>query len=251
MRRKKWNRATLVNAVHERYSRMRGRRIVHVLHIGKTGGTAIKHALRRHRTGPDHGLVLHEHRTTLMDVPRGDQVVLFLRDPISRFVSGFYSGMRQGRPRYVVPWDEREAAAFSRFTTPNQLAVALSSEDPERRAHAEAAMRSIRHVEYGFGTWLGSEGYFRSRLPDIFFIGFQETLAADFDRLVSRLGLSARVRLPTDEVAAHRTPPDLDRTLDPVATENLRRWYADDFRLYHLGRELAESVAAGRPGDSD
>jgi hypothetical protein len=241
-------RAALVNALQVRYSRARGRRIVHVLHIGKTGGTAIRHALEPYRTTPGCHLVFHHHDKTLMNVPRGDLIVLFLREPLSRFVSGFYSRQRQGQPRFFKRWTDGEAVAFTRFATPNDLALGLSAEDAGRRAHAEEAMRSIEHVRDGLRVWLGSESTLRSRLPDILFIGFQETLATDFERLVSRLGLKASVRLPDDDVAAHRNPRDRDRTLAPAAVENLRRWYAADLSLYELCRELSASLAGTRPG---
>ena len=58
------------------------------------------------------------------------------------------------------------------------LALALSSENAEERAAAESAMRGIRHVREHFAQWFGSEQDFLARLPDVFFIGFQETLAA-------------------------------------------------------------------------
>jgi hypothetical protein len=235
---KKIGRTALANALLTRYSRFRGRAVIHFLHIGKTGGTAIRHALRRHRTTPRYGLILHDHGTRLMDVPAGDRIVIFLRDPVSRFVSGFHSGQRQGRPRFFVPWTADEAAAFERFATPNELALALSSDDPVRRAHAEEAMHSIRHVKFPLTDWLGSEDYVRSRLPDMFFIGFQETLAADFERLKARLGLAGDVRLPDDDLAAHRNPRHLDTALDPAATRNLERWYAADVHLYQLCRRL-------------
>jgi hypothetical protein len=37
-------------------------------------------------------------------------------------------------------------------------------------------------------------------------------LNADFDVLVSRLGLPLHAVLPTDDVSAHRSPKDLDRS---------------------------------------
>ena len=55
--------------------------------------------------------------------------MFFVRDPISRFVSGFNSRLRKGLPKMYFPWAPGEKLAFSRFATPNQLALALSSSD--------------------------------------------------------------------------------------------------------------------------
>src|SRR5689334_1107802 len=84
---------------------------VHLLHVGKTGGTAVKHALAGVVT-EQFRIVAHSHDITIRDVPIGEHVVFFVRDPISRFVSGFYSRQRQGRPRYDVPWSPNESIAF-------------------------------------------------------------------------------------------------------------------------------------------
>ena len=83
--------------------RLRGRRVLHFLHIGKTGGTAAKSALRGHENSGDYEIILHEHDFQLKDVPLGEKVVFFVRDPISRFVSGFYGRQRQDLPRHDAP----------------------------------------------------------------------------------------------------------------------------------------------------
>jgi hypothetical protein len=218
--------------------RIQNKQIVHFLHIGKTGGTAVKYAVRHYATGSHYKLFLHPHGVTLKDVPQGDAVVFFLRDPISRFVSGFYSRQRQGRPRYFTQWSPEEQTAFEEFSTPEQLAAALDSTDPVKKGRAESAMRSIEHVRDSFWRWFESESYFRSRLSDVFFVGSQECLAEDFSILKSRLGLPDTAVLPDDDVIAHRNPGDLDRTLGDEAIASLERWYEDDYQFMQLCKEL-------------
>lgn len=216
-----------------------GKPCMHFLHLGKTGGSAVKYAVE-HCPNPHvrYAVYLHPHETTLRNVPEGEKFFFFLRDPISRFISGFYSRQRQGRPRYFMRWTPAEKLAFERFGSPNELAGALSSDDRDEQAAAEAAMRSILHVKDSYWSWFESEEYFASRLPDLFFIGFQERLAEDFDTVRSRLGLAA-TSLPEDEVHAHRNPADVDKRLDERATANLETWYAADFRFVNLCRDLA------------
>ena len=117
---------------------------VHFLHIGKTGGTAFKYAVATaRRQNSRHGgftLHLHPHSVKLRDIPNGDQFLFFIRDPVSKFVSGFVSRQRQGQPRHFVPWRPNEKEAFGRFSTPNQLALALNSQDSEEALHTSGTV---------------------------------------------------------------------------------------------------------------
>jgi len=218
--------------------RLLGKRGVHYLHIGKTGGSAVKYALKAHTESPRHAIYLHSHGVKLSDVPVGDGVIFFLRDPISRFVSGFYSRQRQGQPRIFSPWEPAEKVAFERFDSPNALAAALSSNDDEERTAAEEAMRSIRHVRSSYADWLVDEAYLRSRAGDVLLVGHQERMSEDFERLRGLLKLGDHVQLPGDDVNSHRNPQSVDRRLDPSAQENLKRWYRRDYQLIDVCDEL-------------
>lgn len=220
--------------------RMQGKQILHFLHIGKTGGSAVKHALAPHSSSSHYVVYLHAHNYRLAHVPKGDKVIFFLRDPISRFISGFYSRKRQGQPRYYFPWTENEKMAFEEFSTPNQLAVALYSPDPGKKMRAQSAMRNIRHVRDSYWNWFGSENYFQSRLSDIFFIGQQERLAEDFEVLRSKVGLPESAHLPSDEVLSHTNPEQIDKTLENDALANLKHWYKDDYRFIALCQEFVK-----------
>jgi hypothetical protein len=183
--------------------RVAGKQFVHFLHIGKTGGTAIRYAL--HSWGEQNNcylLFFHPHRVTLEDIPRGEKVFFFLRDPVSRFVSGFLSRQRQGYPRYDSPWNRNERIAFRRFATPNDLASALSS--PGEKEAAVHAMKSITHVKDSFWHWFRNEQYFRARITDILFAGSQEHLSADFEILRSILGFPAVSSCPATIIVPTR-----------------------------------------------
>lgn len=239
--------------------KMQGKQFVHFLHIGKTGGSAVKYAIRKHYSAASSCYVirLHPHGVKLRDVPNGESAIFLLRDPISRFVSGFNSRQRQGQPRYFSPWSPDEIVAFEHFNTPNQLALALSSPDTEQKRKAKNAMRSINHVRSSYWEWFESEQYFESRWSDIFFIGFQEHLSEDFDILKKKLGLPDSARLPEGDIAAHRNPKNLDETLEDEAIANLNNWYKDDFTFISLCKRiilenpaLGSSTVAAQQGDA-
>ncbi len=207
---------------------------MHFLHISKTGGTAVKKTLQLFLISERYIIKSYGHNMTLRMVPKGEGVIFFLRDPITRFTSGFYSRKRKGQPRYNCPWSENEKIAFEYFETPNDLGLALSSQDEKERARAEKAMRGIGHVNTSYWDWFESEEYYLSRLADIFFVGFQESLTEDWGKLRLKLGLPDSVKLPENDIEAHRNPQHLDRSLQDEAVENLKSWYQDDYKFIRL-----------------
>jgi hypothetical protein len=222
--------------------RLQGRRIVHFLHIGKTGGTAAKSAIRGYENAGDYEISLRYHNIRLQDIPRGEKVIFFVRDPVSRFVSGFYGRWRKDQPRHYVEWTAGEEAAFRRFRTPNELALALSADDPELQAAAADAIQAIEHIQSPHWTWFKNESYFLSRKSDLLFIGFQETLNEDFALLKKILNLPDEVRLPDDEVIAHRNPTSVNKQLDEQAIRNIEAWYRRDYQFLERCREVAAQI---------
>lgn len=214
---------------------------VHFLHIGKTGGSAIKSALRDYLETPRYSLILHGHGTSLKDVRKGEHVVFFLRDPIARFVSGFYSRQRKGQPRYYAEWRPQEKEVFENFATPNQVAVSLGDRGSREHAVAVMALKSVPHFK-PYSKWYVSLEYFQSRIDDILFIGFQESLDRDFEELKGILGIPPSVSLPADDIAAHRSPRTLDTFIEERGMSALRNWFADDFEFI----VLCKTVMAGR-----
>lgn len=220
---------------------LRGKQIIHFLHIGKTGGTAIKHVLKQSSVTNDYAIFIHNHETKFMDIQAGEKIIFFLRDPISRFVSAFYSRKRQGQPRIFNPWKAEEKIAFEYFETPNELAIALSSHDLEVKSRAEKAMRSIGHVKSSYWDWFQNEEYIKKRISDIFFIGFQESLTKDFTVLKKKLGTPDHLQLPNDDIKAHRNPKGIDKSLEAVAVKNLKQWYIKEYQFIELCRNIIKS----------
>jgi hypothetical protein len=146
-----------------------GGKPIHFLHIGKTGGTAIKDALSP--IAEEYHLFLHPHEVRLRDIPPGEQFFFFVRDPLTRFTTGFYSRMRRGMPRYNREWSAAEKDAFSNFQTANDLAEALSSPDRKRVKQAKAALRGIQHVRNGYRDWIVGEQELRKRADSLLMVG--------------------------------------------------------------------------------
>ncbi len=233
-------------------ARRQGRRVVHMLHVRKTGGVAVKTALESAQIPPGLRLMLHGHGISLRDVPAQDEVFFFVRDPVARFVSGFEMRRRVGHPRPDRPWTPAERRAFLRFDSAQALAVALRAGDRSTRAAAEHAMRNISHVRSHLADWLVSEEELRSRQHSIVFVGWQERLEDDFRALLRLLGLPPTTALPSDPYRANRAAADdQQRALSPDAVDTIRAWYADDYRLISLLGDLGLIDAPGFAPNGD
>jgi hypothetical protein len=209
--------------------RGRGLPVVHFIHVGKTGGSAVKAALRPVATGGPNRLDLHGHNFTLADVGPDAKFFFATRDPVQRFVSAFYSRRRGGAPPARDPWTTEEEAAFARYATANELADRIDTD-----AEAQQAMGAITHIRSHYSSWFGTNDEFLARRDQLLFVLRIERLQDDFQKLVRMLGLEGRAALPEDGVRSHRGPAEVDRSLSDHAIANLRDWYADDIAFVEL-----------------
>lgn len=184
------------------------------------------------------------HMRKLYEVPAGVEYFFSIRDPISRFKSGFYSRKRKGQPRIYVEWTRPEAAAFGQFEHANQLAEALFRTD-RAGDMALQAIQSIRHTAMQQIDWFERMCFLDLRPP--LWIIRQENFASDFGMLLKKLGLSlayADLQPAQDAATAHRNDYSQIPELSDLAKENLRRWYARDFVFYDLCQRWMRSHGA-------
>jgi hypothetical protein len=200
---------------------------IHVLHIGKTGGTALKAALAPFAA--EGRFVLHGHTTRCRDCPPGSRIFFVVRHPVDRFVSAFNSRLRRGRPRFHYPWSLRQALVFSLFRSPCALAEGLGSRNPLVRLAGGLSMRSIGHLRRRLSYWIDAEELERN--PRLI-IGTVETLDSDLRHLLALAGIEGAAELPADPVEAHVTPPEFDRSLSTEARKNLTNYFRSDIILY-------------------
>lgn len=220
--------------------RMRGKRIVYILHIGKTGGSALAYAVKNYLVTPKYRIIFCKHWITLSDIPKKDKAVFCIRHPVERFISGFYSRKFYDMPKPFFLWNPGEKKAYETFNTHNDLALGLSSKDPKIRQEAICAMQSIEHIRSFYSDWFRSEEYFLSRLKDILFIGLTERLDQDFEKLKKILYMKESIKLPKDKQHAHVGSYNV--RLDEEAKCNLLNWYKDDIKFYNFLKEAAKQI---------
>ena len=170
------------------------------------------------------------HRVSLREVPRDVPYFFGIRNPVDRFVSGFYSRKRKGQPRTQSEWTSAEAWAFGAFADANDLAEALF-EAGETGWRAMAAIKSIQHTYRGQIDWLDQLGDALLSRPPVWILR-QEHFGDDLSQLLERLGVDATIDLEIPTAARHANDYSRTPQLSDRARGNLERWYVQDFVFY-------------------
>ena len=208
-------------------------RAIFFLHIGKNAGSQIKRLTKQMERRADSVFVALPHDRGFGSLPRGARYFFSIRNPITRFKSGFYSRMRKGAPRYDYEWSAHERAAFERFEHANDLAEALFLDDESGIAACAAAL-SITHTAMHQVDWFSRAGFALEQNPPIWIIR-QEHFSQDFAKFLERASLDLSLEdldVSEDRAGAHKTNYSQTPDLSEAAIANLKRWYARDFEFY-------------------
>ncbi len=223
------------------YRRLRRRMVypagtIHFLHVGKAAGTQMRHVIRQinENRAFKRKVVKHPHPVELLDLPERQDWFFSIRDPVTRFKSGFYARKRRDHiaAKYREP-SVYEKLALERFAHANDLAEALFAPG-QRGRDATAAIRSCRHNCRNLVDWFKYCGYVFEVRPPIWIIR-QEQFQADLDVFLSRIGYDGPLDIATasdrrSNIADYDGIPELSET----AKANLRRWYVQDYAFIDL-----------------
>jgi hypothetical protein len=204
---------------------------VHYLHAGKCGGTYIKRQLDDlNRLQHSSYFCNHPHSVSLGNLPPQSRYFFSIRNPLSRFASGFFSRQRKGLPEHFSNWSLDEAKAFARFDNPDQLALSLfdSGRDGE---DARSAVSAIFHLSRKQVSWFDSIDNFLVTRPPVWIVR-QEQLVPDLRNMLIMLGMDRQCydRCLDDKI--HANPYGSNYVWSDLSVENLTTWYAQDFQLY-------------------
>lgn len=213
------------------------------IHVGKCGGTSIMHHFLAS------GIDIDEHHMSKPII--GDRVWYFIwiRDPLSRFVSAFNHAKSitdfdcssldpenltiancpapqkiHNRMTKGYAFDPEYDALVAHFSTANALAESLSSSNRAQARRARDLMqRPQEHIYKGIGWHLDNGQWVDTCHRQIIMVGCVETMNPDFDRLLKKLDWNA---LSESAVARKRSgSTSLPHHLSAVARRNLREFY--------------------------
>ncbi|MGG7567236.1 hypothetical protein ACQ5SO_13880 [Rhodovulum sp. DZ06] len=209
-------------------------RTIHFLHIGKAAGSQVKGlAAQLNGRDGDVKILKHHHDVYLRELPKDCEYFFSIRNPITRFKSGFYSRKRKGQPKLYIDWTAHEAQAFADFEHANDLAEALFRDDATGD-RAWMAMKAIQHTAQNQSDWFYLRGALFEVQPPIWIIR-QEHFEDDLKEFMARADLGvdpSTLQIARDKVGAHANDYTDIPELSELAQENLRRWYAQDVAFY-------------------
>ena len=171
------------------------------MHLPKTGGVALAHAL--------HGYVQREgHKSRLESMPLWPPIITILRDPVERWISAWDMTQQQRCPPEYGKWPSASACAL----------------DPEALAWLEGYWGQVFVPAV---WWLRDIDYARSRL---WYIAHTETLTQDFEIIRDAIGATDCV-MPRPGHGHRNANQGVKSVLTPEAEAALREHYAADYEL--------------------
>jgi hypothetical protein len=214
--------------------------IVHYIYISKTGGTALKYALvqkkRKPLTTRTHIIFIHDHWFTLSDVRPGEQVFFFVRDPVKRFVSRYYQRKKGNAVDwYKNRWSVIDKYIYETYESVNDFVNALCDNIvPEK-------FKTFIALTGSYSRWLGTTAHIIQKIEDgtIIFVGQQEYLNEDFERLKLLLSIPEQVTLPPVEniKKSNSIPRAFDTSLSDKSVKYLQSYYAKEYEVMNILRQ--------------
>ena len=203
------------------------------LHIGKCAGNQIDNLLSQISNMRDFTFTHNWHDVKLRHIALGNPYFFSIRNPITRFFSGFYSRKRKGRPKFDVPWSNHDAKAFAFFPHANDIAESLFESDFSGKM-ARYAVNSIDHLRNHQIEWFEDRGYFLDLQPPVWIIRV-EYFEHDFNNLLRALDIGIEIKdldVSNDPIQIHKNDYGDSIPLSTKAIQNLEHWYLRDFYFY-------------------
>lgn len=219
------------------------------IHVGKCGGTLLKMSLEKMET-------IHMRKP---NIASNTGYILWIRNPINRFVSAFNHSLSiirydtEGKdfddlyndkkcPYYRLrnkiiskfetgcpfsEWvsGESYASLITDFSTANNLAEALSSDDSNlrKKAHELMSNTEVEHIAKGLGWYTNNGELIKQHHCNLFFVGKQETMREDLQELYQKLDITA---MPVEHRVREQSHIH-DKHLSPLAIQNIKSFYKE------------------------
>lgn len=218
-----------------------------LIHIGKTGGTYIKEKLSIIYNKKIKQY--HCRSKNYLTKDNDEQYIIWIRNPISKFVSAFnYINTiinlkrkdlnDKQKQNKSIKWLLELKHIYNNYNptylkfikilnTPNKLAESLFSPDPEIAKMVKVIMTTeiFNHLKCSIGWYLNNGEFIKKHNDKILFVGRQETLDEDFSKLCQKLEINNIDS--SNKINENILSKPEDKYLSPLAIKNIIEWYKD------------------------
>ena len=225
------------------------------IHIGKCGGTSIMHYLL------SNGLEFEEYHLRKPPIHKNTKYFMWIRDPISRFVSAFnhlkeiveFPINEKTNPNELklsnCPAPEKiknkfkKGYAFSneidccirKFKSAEELISSLSSRNKSLRLDAEKIMDSeYEHIKKGIAWYLHYGKFIEKNHNKFLMIGTVENFAHDFNNFLLMIGLPQCTTTPHIRKTQNRSLNSISKTTKEYLIKN---YLFEDYNCLNLLRK--------------
>lgn len=216
-----------------------------LIHIGKTGGSYIKQKLTYNYKKN----IKQYHCGSKKYLTENEQYIMWIRNPISRFVSAFnYVNTLINIKRSNLTTEQKQNVNIKKilkvkevtnsynpkykkfinfFGSANKLAEALFNPNLEIAKMVKIIMTTgaFNHLKCGIGWYLYNGDFIKEHNDKIYFVGKQETLDEDFSKLCQKLSID--IITNNTKINENIIANSEDKYLSELAIKNIIEWYKD------------------------
>jgi len=213
------------------------------IHVGKCGGTSIVEFYK------SKGYPLQQYHLRKPPILEQANYILWIRDPIKRFVSAFnhsktiatfdISLLNGEKPSLAncqapqrIQWKINSGSAYpaeyeallQRFESANQLAEALTGVDATQKKLAKQLMTyPLEHIFKGIGWYLDNGRFVDLNRNRFFFCGSIEHMNTDINLLFNKMKVDTEFKVDFKQLRKNKS--SLPSTLSEKARKNIHSFY--------------------------
>jgi len=186
------------------------------LHIGKTGGLAIRELFGRNKLKFFAGHI----EANLCPSLKNTKIIFFYRDPIERFISAFYYYKFKLKLPYI-----------SEYNTPNDLAEVWN---PTRKEfHIIKNNSKCTHLWKTLFDYLGPIDNLEELKDSLFFVGnYDNNFPEEVRKMSEKMGLRNTKVIQKNRFNQFAGKNRVkDKNLSSLAKENLEQYFSEDYKI--------------------
>ena len=209
------------------------------LHIPKTGGSNFRESLPQFNKKSNIKIITIRH-FRYINLLENKKIIFTIRDPISRFVSSFYSRINEDKPYGYTKHSIGEMIAFKWYQDVNKLCKDIYSKNIYNLIKSRLALVWIRQIN--LPLYILTPLNFLKRKP--LFIFDLEFLQSDIDFFFKHIGANEETMklFEKKSIKSHKTSFPKDLILTNDSKKILQRYLKEDYKIYLYCKNIRQKI---------